>query len=323
MIERFAWHDPNWHELIERKRSGRFPHALLFNGAGGTGKAQLALALSHALLCQNPAETGEACGQCKSCLLIEAGSHPDLLTLTLEEDAKDIKIAQVRELMSQLALTSQYDGYKIAIIWPAERMNINSANSLLKTLEEPADNTLLILVTAQPSRLLPTIRSRCQQINFTLPPHDMALQWLAEQRVEQAELLLALADGAPLLAAELGESEALEQRSTLFAAFKALNMGKNDPISVADIWGKSEPTTSLRWLMSWVMDMIRLRMGGSREMLANPDIEQDLQRLAEPLDLAEMFKRFDQIAESLRLSSATINQQLLLEETMMSWARNR
>jgi len=321
VIDQFPWQQSEWQELVERHRAGRLPHALLFSGPKGIGKVQLAAQFGHAMLCEAPTDSGEACGHCKSCLLIEAGTHPDLLNLTLEEDARDIKIAQVRELISQLALTSQYSGYKVAIVAPAERMNSNAANSLLKTLEEPAANTLLMLVTSHPSRLLPTIRSRCQQIAFTTPPHADALQWLQQKQIDQAELLLALADGAPLVAAQLGEMEALPLRQSLFNAFAELVAGKSNPVSVADLWGKSDPTLSLGWLASWVMDMIRLKMGGTAETLSNPDLDNHLHQLSEPLDLAQLFKRFDQVVEALRLSSATINQQLLLEETMLTWSR--
>ncbi|MBI5040490.1 MAG: DNA polymerase III subunit delta', partial [Gammaproteobacteria bacterium] len=153
----YPWQDTEWAQLRARAAQRRLPHALLVTGPAGVGKCDFADAFARSLLCKHPAGDGSACGNCEACHLVRAGTHPDYLTVTFIEDKTQIGIDQIRELCRALALKSHAGGYKIAIVTPAERMTVEAANSLLKTLEEPTDNTLLMLVTEQPARLPATI----------------------------------------------------------------------------------------------------------------------------------------------------------------------
>ncbi len=165
----YTWQVQQWQRMNAARQQQRLHHALLLNGIRGLGLEAFAQELARGLLCEQPGEEGGACGQCKSCLLYAAGSHPDIVQIRPEEDSRVIKIDAIRELTGFMELKAQYGRYRIAIIDPAEAMNRNAANSLLKTLEEPPEQAIIILVNNDYMRLPVTIRSRCQRLIFTPP----------------------------------------------------------------------------------------------------------------------------------------------------------
>ena len=179
----------------------RFPHGLLIHGPVGVGKQALALWIAKAVLCDASA-AGEliVCGTCKSCSLLAANTHPDFTSVSPEEDKKQISVDQVRALCTSLSMTSfRQGGYKVAIIQPAQQLTMAAANSLLKTLEEPGQRTLLILVTTRSAGLLATLRSRCQHLGIRAPAPEAALAWLSKASSKSiSPQTLALARGAPL-----------------------------------------------------------------------------------------------------------------------------
>ncbi|HNF64555.1 MAG TPA: DNA polymerase III subunit delta', partial [Plasticicumulans sp.] len=159
-----------WAQLAPALAAGRLPHALLLAGPEGLGKMAFAQALGEALLCESQRPDHHACGHCRACRLLAAGSHPDLHVVVPAEEGKAIRVDAIRELIGFAALTPQFGGRRVLRLAPAELLNVNAANALLKTLEEPAPGSHLILVSARPARLLPTVRSRCQTIRFAPPP---------------------------------------------------------------------------------------------------------------------------------------------------------
>lgn len=180
---------------------GRMAHGLMLLGPAGVGKKSFALALAQSLLCHAPDPQAYACGQCRSCLAFAAGTHPDFFCVSREEEATQIKIDQVRELIDFVFLSRSFSAVKIGMVVDAELMNIPAANSLLKTLEEPPPGCHLLLTCQRPSAVPPTVRSRCQKLRFPMPEHDEALRWLSGQGgVEDAAQLLEIARGAPVLA---------------------------------------------------------------------------------------------------------------------------
>ena len=153
----YPWQERTWETLMKSLNTGRLPHALLITGPDGLGKQRLAEALVARVFCKQASDRQLACGSCGNCQLISAASHPDFVRLTVEEGKTRIAVQQVRDMIAHLGMKSYRGDEKVALVYPADSMNASSANSLLKTLEEPTDGTLLILVTARPSRLPATI----------------------------------------------------------------------------------------------------------------------------------------------------------------------
>jgi len=231
---------------LEPALSGqRLGHALLLVGADGLGADRLAAALAARILCTAPVE-GRACGRCRGCTLHQAGSHPDVIRETLEFNEKtgktrsEILIGQMRRLGEWFALTPQLGGAQVAVIDPADALNRAAANALLKTLEEPAGNRFLLLVTEAPQRLPATIRSRCQRFELRLPPREAALAWLREQGVAEAEAALDAARGNPGLALRWANEGVLALRRSLAKELQAVAAGSASPVELARAWAQDE-----------------------------------------------------------------------------------
>ena len=316
------WHKPHWDSLLARHRAGVLPHALLLCGPRGLGKQLFVEKLAQALLCSSPLADGQACQQCRPCALFRTGAHPDYQRVGPEEDSKVIKIDQIRALCASLSMTSQYSGYQITQIAPADTLNRNAANSLLKTLEEPTPQTLLFLVTDRPANLPATILSRCQRVLFSNPPAAMAHDWLQVQLPSRQDIdvLLALAEGAPLRALALAEGDALQRRRAIYSDLAQVARAAADPVAVAAGWLKADLKETLDWLRTAVMDMIRLKAAGPAR-LVNRDLGKELQRLADGLDLQALYGHLDQLTQAARLADTSVNPQLLLEDLLIPWAQ--
>jgi len=313
----YPWQRLQWQALIARHRQGQLPHALLLTGPAGTGKEAFAAALARSLLCAEPDGEGRACGRCQPCTLAASGAHPDLLWVTPLEDSKYIRIDQVRGLIAALSLKSQFGGYRIAVLAPAERMNSEAANSLLKTLEEPGPDTLLLVVTALPGRLPATVRSRCQAVRFPLPEPAATARWLGDEGVEEPERLLAVAQGAPLTALRLAREDGLARRDALFSDFRDLLRGTGDPVAVAQRWQDGDPAQCLAWLSGWVSDLVRLRAAPAAPRLINEDLRRELQALSARVDWDGLFRELERLQETTRLLQSQVSAQALLEQVLI------
>ncbi|MBF0255771.1 MAG: DNA polymerase III subunit delta' [Gammaproteobacteria bacterium] len=311
------WQAQQWQQLQRAREQGRMPHALLLSGAAKTGKRQFAEALGQSLLCVSPRPEHLACGECPSCRLILGGTHADLAFLEPEEPGKQLKIDAIREFTGSEALSSQRGGFKIRIIDPADAMNRAAANALLKTLEEPSPNSLLLLISAQPGLLPATIRSRCQQINFPLPETEQALAWLGEQAAEDWRTLLSVAAGAPLKALELAAEGVMAQRSSLLEELLALLAGRADPIELAEAWSKRDVEQLLGWLASLLMDLMRLQLAVEASLF-NPDQLARLRPLAQSKSARHWHQAMQQLIEVRKSITSQLNLQLQLERLLIS-----
>jgi len=320
MNQLLPWHTEVYASLLTRFTDGTLPHALLFNGPPGIGKHRLAEALATRMLCQSPEASGLACGQCHACQLMAAATHPDLFRLHPEESSKLIRIDQIRQLIENLSLSAHYGGYRVVLIQPAEVMNSAAANSLLKTLEEPPSNTVIILVSAQPALLPATIRSRCQQVRLAVPPQAAARNWLQQQMPTEGDVdhLLALSYGAPLAACALAQAETLPQRQQMIADWQGLASGQGDPVKLAANWAKPDAQMPLEWIYGWLSDMIRLRASFSARLI-NPDARAALQKLADGLDLKRLYDLLGRVEDAIRLQQSAVNSQTLLEGILLQW----
>ena len=319
----YPWQITAWQELQRRAKEDNLPHALLFVGQKGCGKADFAQQLANSLLCHSPDEGGKACGTCQSCGLLAAGSHPDLRIMEPAEEGKAILIDTIRSVGDFLSLKGHYGSRQIVIINPAEAMNRLAANSLLKTLEEPSPEALIILVSSKPSLLLPTIRSRCQQILFLPPDTATGAKWLQNQVEDDVDgaALLALGDGAPLEALRLYETGGMEARNRLVDLWVGVAEGRENPLTCAANWADLGLPRALHWLSSWTMDLIRLKSGGSLDVITNIDLAPRLQKIAVKSDLNRLFAQLEQITEYTRWAGGQLNAQLALEDLMISWGR--
>lgn len=320
-VDSLPWQEAQWNVIQRRRAADRLPHALLLTGPEGVGKVQFAERLVRALLCTQPRAGGDACGHCAACQLCQAGTHPDLRRVAPEEPGKAIRIDAVRDLIRYLALKSQFGGYKVATVSPAERLNSASANALLKTLEEPTAQTLLVLSSARPSALPATVRSRCQQVKFRVPEREQALNWLRRQGVESPENALGITAGAPLKAMVLAGSEQLKLRLQLAQDLDRLGRTAADPTAVAARYHQADTRVVLGWLLSYVADMIRLAMVPNSPGLGNSDIREELAGLAAGKLPEDLFRYQDALLSAQWMSETQVNAQLLMEDLFVRWSR--
>ncbi len=310
----YPWQQSEWQRVLQLQAQQKLPHALMLGGQKGLGKAHFAAAVAHYLLCLAP-QSGLACENCRNCRLNQAQTHPDIHWVSPEETGKAIKVDQIRHLAEFVSKTSQQGGLKVAVIAPAEAMNVNAANALLKSLEEPSGDTLLLLVSHAPSAVLATIRSRCQQLNFAVPDRQQTLPWLKKLVGNaDADALLDFAGNAPLVALALLEGDALEQRSTMLNDLQALAEGRDSALGVARRWMAFEPITVVEWVLIWLYSGARVWVTGA----ANVELGAVFQHLHIPL----VYRYIDKVMQLKRqlLSRANPNKQLLLEELLMDWS---
>ncbi len=322
MAEAYPWQEQLWQQLAGRAQHA---HAYLLHGPIGIGKRALAERLMGSLLCQRP-EGLEACGQCKSCLLLAAGSHPDNYVLEPEEADKAIKVDQVRDLVSFVVQTAQMGGRKVVLIEPVESMNINAANALLKSLEEPSGNTVLLLVSHQPSRLLPTVKSRCVQQACPLPSEEMSLTWLAQALPESSEderrELLTLAAGSPLAAVSLQTQGVREQRAQVVDGVKKLLKQQQSPTQLAEGWKDIPLLLLFDWFCDWSHLILRYQLTGDEQGLGLEDMRKVVQYLAQKSAQGKVLEIQDWILAQRQkvMSKANLNRVLLLEALLVQWS---
>ncbi|MBU2966675.1 DNA polymerase III subunit delta' [Amphritea sp. 2_MG-2023] len=318
------WLKGRWEYLLELKAQNRFPHALLINGPEGIGKACFAMALANYVLCREP-HNGAACGHCRSCELTGSGGHPDLYQLKPDEPGKPIKIDQIRELTAFIYSTAQQGGYRVVIIDPADSMNINASNALLKMLEEPGSNTLIMLLTHRLGQMLPTIKSRCQRVD--MPPADVSLatQWVSTQlevAPEEAAQLLVIAHNSPLQALAYKQDDLLGLRAKVLKGLADILKERSSSVEVAQSLYREDLELLLGWIYSWVVDIARSAENqADPDLLRHTDAHNMLLALARKVGHRKLYAFADQVQAARKdlMFRRNPNKQLLMETLLNEW----
>lgn len=266
-----SWLSAPWERLCHSLADNRLPHALLVTGEQGVGKRFFADQFAALLVCERPdMAIGERCGRCKQCELTAAGTHPDIRCYTPEK-SRMIRIDQIRSLSSFAVASPQVAGRKIALIDRADQLNINSANALLKTLEEPVPDLVLILLQESGRPILPTIRSRCQAWPIATPSPEQADRWLQAQleqmqpdprpTAEQCRRALGLAANAPRRALVYLTGDFMTQRTEALDHFRRFMKGQIAVGEAARPFKALGLEVSLWLFEGWAGDLARLGAG--------------------------------------------------------------
>ncbi len=303
-----SWHREFARQWLDRNQQGRAPHAVMLAGPNGVGKRAAAAWMAAQKLGIEPR-------QAMPQFPWERPQHADLHWIEKPEDKKSIIIDQVRELVGDLSLTSYEGRGKVAVIEPADIMTNEAANSLLKTLEEPPGDTLLILVADRTGQLPATVFSRCQRIDLRVPGEEEGLLWLDKLRPGGVWLdALRVAGFAPLAAIDAAES--LETSSAMARDFANIIGGKASPIEVAAIWSKIEPMFVLDWLSRQTQLAIRTLQGGSGDGQGLAISESVLQRI----DRRNLFCYLETINRLRGQRGGSWNVQLTIEGLLIDWS---
>lgn len=318
--ERLPWQDEIWTRVQDAARSGRLAHAWLLAGPAGVGKRSFARRLAAGVLCETPQADGDACGDCRGCTQRLADTHPNLSWLTREfnektdKEKRDISLEQLRQMMERLSLSSHYGRARVVVIEPADALNTGGVNALLKTIEEPPAGTHLLLISERPMALAPTLRSRCQRLNFPLPPTAAALAWLAGKLPgKDTAAALLEAGGAPLAALDAQQSGLADRRRAWCDRLLSLAEHRVDPLSAAAEVGKDGVGD---WLVAY--------QGLLRRMLrAGLGVESDprLLKLAPRARPAVIEALLAEAIDGRRRLGGNANPQLLVESLMIGWWR--
>lgn len=313
------WQQTAWDRFIRAVVSGRAPHAILLAGSVGIGKMRLAQAMAARLLCEQPTPTG-ACGDCRGCHLRQAGSHPDQLTVVPDAEGSGIlKIDAVRALTEFAQRTSQFDGHRTAILAPAEALNRNAANALLKTLEEPPAGVVLILVSHRPARLPATIRSRCQLYRLGIPDRHSGLEWLQGQGIDDATVLLDLAGGAPLAAMALAESDGASRYRALTEQVAGVMTGKLSPVEAAADWQTVGAREVTRLMQRLALDIARQHALAEDSAGSGPDKIPAQATLAQQLPRRAVHRLSSRLGDLRQAAEQTLSRELSLEALFLLW----
>ncbi|WP_025917581.1 DNA polymerase III subunit delta' [Herminiimonas sp. CN] len=335
----YPWQQTAWQQLQQQR--DRLPHAILLHGAQGIGKTVFAEHLAQALLCDAPGADGHACGQCGSCGWFAQYSHPDYRRVrpeilepeggeagsetesedgkksakTAKAPSKEIKIGQIRALADFMNISTHRRGKRVIVLYPAEALNEMAANALLKTLEEPAPDTVFLLVTSNLERLLPTILSRCRKFALSMPSTEQALAWLQQQGVSDAAVWLAEEGGAPLAACAEAQAGNRDEIDTLLALLA--KPSADALLKVADRLQKVSATRLVTWLQRWLFDLLSVKLAGKvRYYPAQHDALAALAKRIEPDALLRLQKAAGQ---RRAIAEHPLSAKLFIEDMLLDY----
>jgi DNA polymerase-3 subunit delta' len=323
----FTWQEQAWKAWAQVRE--RLSHAILIQSAEGLGEFEFAQACAQSLLCENPRADRQACSSCPACNWFSQGNHPDFRLLVPESMASEsreegaepgkkkseqIRIEQARELADFLAVGTHRGGVRVILIYPAETMNANTQNALLKNLEEPPPATVFLLVATQAERLLATVRSRCLKFILPFPPSDPALRWLKEQGLEHPEATLAGAGGAPLAALKAAGTDAERLRFV-----EDLGNPGFDPITLAETVSRVSLWDLVGWLQRWSYDLLLARVAG--RVRYHVDHESLISRASRHCDAADIAAYLRRLAQARSLARHPLNAKLFVEDLLLGYQK--
>ena len=301
------WQQRAYDQTIAALDAGRLGHGMLLCGPAGLGKREVALALATHVLAR-----GDAAHVQRTQQLLAAGTHPDLQLVSFipnktgDKLRTEIVIEQVREISEKLALTPQYGVAQVVIVDPADAINRSACNALLKTLEEPQPGRYLWLLSSDPARLPQTIRSRCQKLEFKLPPDTEAMAWLQQQghTPEDAREALDAARGHPGLADQWLREEGLALRREVGRELEQLAAGRTSAVELAQKWCSDEDAA------------LRLRFAADLALAQASN-----SGLTEPERLHKLAAWFDAANRTRDLLRTTVRADLAVVEVLLAWCK--
>lgn len=324
----YPWLEKSWNNL-DLNHQETFPHGIIISGLVGIGRHDFCQELISSLLCMENGENALACGSCRACQLAKSGANSDFKKLELESGKTQIGVEQVRDCIAWINTSHQFDAKKVLYIPEADLMTIQAANSLLKTLEEPPAETVIILLVEHVESLIPTIRSRCRILTLNKPEGSVALEWLQNEQnrsepgheeIPDLELLLHLCGGAPVRAKEMLQGEGITLRKTIFDALFGIITQGFDPIESAKSLEKLEVPQVVFWFYTLMMDFIRYKSGLQSNYLVNKDYLGQIQDIQGGLNLILLDQLYTELNQYYQKNSRQLNQQLLLESLLIRWS---
>jgi DNA polymerase-3 subunit delta' len=322
----FKWQTSAWEAW--RKLHERLPHAVLLQSGNGWGELEFARTVAQSLLCEKPKANSEPCGRCDACGWFALGNHPDFRLVVPESLAPEpeeggepgkkrsdqVRIEQVRELADFLSVGTHRAGLRIILIYPAEAMNANTQNALLKSLEEPPPSTVFLVVSTQPDRLLPTVRSRCLKFTLPVPDPGEVLAWLKEEGVAHPDSALAAVGGAPLAALQAAGTEA-----DRLAFVDRIGRPGFDPVALAETVQGVPLWDLVGWLQRWSFDLLLNRAtGGVRYHLGQEKRIADIAQRCSPAAITAYLRR---LAQARALARHPLNPKLFVEDLLLQYQK--
>ncbi len=333
----YPWQQDAWARLQQMRE--RMPHAILFHGPQGVGKADFLETFAQALLCENVRPDGHACGACASCGWFLQNNHPDYRRVRPEafEDeppaegeegaesggkakstkapSKEIKIEQIRSLADFMNISTHRQGLRVVVLYPAEALNMPASNALLKTLEEPPPGTVFLLASNSLDRLLPTILSRCRKFALPMPGHEEALAWLKEQGVQDADSWLREQGGAPLAALQESEAGSREEMDVLlqFLAHPAVDSA----LRTAEKLSKSALPALVAWQQRWLYDVFSMKLSGRLRYYAR--YQKELAALAGRVPTASLNRAIKAAGERRAVADHPLSAKLFVEDMLLEY----
>ena len=319
----YPWLRAPFEQLISQYQAGRGHHALLVHSLPGMGEDALIYALCRWLMCQRP-QGNKSCGECHSCQLMQAGTHPDSYEVTLEKGKSTLGIDVIREITEKLYSHSQQGGNKVIRIAQADKLTEAAANALLKTLEEPPARTWFFLSCPEPAHLPATLRSRCLSWHLAPPAESFARAWLARETQQTADSLTAalrLSGGSPPAALQLLEPVLWKQREKLTDSL-SLACDSGDMLALLPEFNHDDAVRTLDWLCALLLDAIKHQQGATNGLTNNDHLSLviKLTQQGSPALLHSLLHIWFQCRATL-LNVVGVNRELILTETLLTWER--